>query len=91
MSQTSTARATVVNGLGLHARPAMEFVDLAVTFSSEIRVRKEDVEVDGKSIMQMMMLAAGKGAELVITAEGVDADTAVKALKALVDSGFHED
>lgn len=83
--------ATIVNKLGLHARPAMVFVDLASTFQSEIKVSKDDNEVDGKSIMMMMMLAAAKGSELLITAEGADAEAAADALKRLVESGFDED
>lgn len=91
MSTVCEVRATVVNKLGLHARPAMVFVDLASTFQSEIKVRKDDNEVDGKSIMMMMMLAAAKGSELVITAEGPDAPAAAAALKKLVDTGFDEE
>ncbi len=91
MSERAIAKATIVNKLGLHARPAMVFVDLASTFQSEVKVSKDDYEVDGKSIMMMMMLAAGKGSELSIVAEGPDAEQAVAALKKLVDSGFDED
>jgi phosphocarrier protein HPr len=87
----SEVKATIVNRLGLHARPAMTFVDVAVGFSSEIKVGKDGNEVDGKSIMQMMMLAAGKGSELTITADGPDAEAAVDALKKLVDAGFDEE
>jgi len=83
--------ATVVNKLGLHARPAMSFVDLASAFSSVITVRRADTCVDGKSIMQMMMLAAGRGSELEIVAEGDDAAAACKRLKELVDGGFDEE
>ncbi|QOJ00810.1 MAG: HPr family phosphocarrier protein [Phycisphaeraceae bacterium] len=90
MPRTET-RATIVNKLGLHARPAMSFVDLAGTFACDVRVRKDDNEVDGKSIMMMMMLAAAKGAELVITCDGDDAETAASALKKLVDAGFDEE
>jgi phosphocarrier protein HPr len=82
---------TIVNKLGLHARPAMTFVDLASTFQSEVTVRRADQEVDGKSIMHMMMLAATKGTELTVTAVGPDAEQACAALKKLVDSGFDED
>ena len=91
MSERAIAKATIVNKLGLHARPAMVFVDLASTFQSEVKVSKDDYEVDAKSIMMMMMLAAGKGSELSIVAEGPDAEQAVAALKKLVDSGFDED
>lgn len=91
MPNHAQANVTIVNRLGLHARPAMTFVDLAVQFESEIRVRKGEHEVDGKSIMQMMMLAAGKGSELMIRAEGPDAEKAVAALRALIESGFDEE
>lgn len=91
MSERITVNATVVNKLGLHARPAMTFVDVAMTFQSSVSVRKGDTEVDGKSIMQMMMLAASKGSDLEITAEGADATKACEALKKLVDSGFDEE
>jgi phosphocarrier protein HPr len=84
-------KATIVNKLGLHARPAMTFVDLASTFTSDVKVTKGDTEVDGKSIMQMMMLAAGKGSEILIVCEGEDAEKAAAALRALVDAGFDEE
>lgn len=82
---------TIVNRLGLHARPAMAFVDLASSFACSVTVRRAEQEVDGKSIMHMMMLAATKGTNLGITCEGNDADKACEALKKLVDSGFDED
>lgn len=92
-AQVRKAEATVVirNRLGLHARPAMSFVDIANSFASTIRVRKGDQEVDGKSIMQMMMLAATQGTELHITAEGQDAEQALAALVALIDRNFDEE
>lgn len=83
-------RVRIVNELGLHARPAAEFVKLASKFKSEIRVRRDDMTVNGKSIMGVMTLAAEQGSELVITADGGDAEEAVKALVALVESGFRE-
>jgi phosphocarrier protein len=82
---------TIVNRLGLHARPAMTFVDLAGTFKSEITVKRADQEVDGKSIMHMMMLAATKGTTLEVTASGPDCEAACAALKKLVDGGFDEE
>lgn len=86
---------TIKNRLGLHARPAMAFVDLACTFQCEITVRRTDNSpgdpVDGKSIMMMMMLAATQGTELEITATGEDSPAACEKLKALVDAGFDED
>jgi len=91
----STGEATrrsvrIANKQGLHARPAAEFVKLAKTFEAEIVVMKEEVEVNGKSILGLMMLAAEHGCELVIRAEGTDADAAVDGLCALVAGGFGE-
>lgn len=81
------------NRLGLHARPAMAFVDMASGFSSDITVRREDSTeiIDGKSIMQMMMLAATQGTALEVVAEGDDAKEACQSLHKLVESGFDED
>ncbi len=91
MSLKHSVTVTIVNRLGLHARPAMSFVDLATTFKSAVTVSKPDCSVDGKSIMQMMMLAASEGTALEIAAEGEDAVQACKALKELVDGGFDEE
>ncbi len=88
---TATARVTIQNSLGLHARPAMSFVEVATEHDATVKVKKGKQEVDGKSIMQMMLLAATKGTELEIIAEGQDAAAAIKALCALIDSGFDED
>ncbi len=79
---------TVVNELGLHARPAAEFVKLAGRFESEITVAKDGEPVNGKSIMGVMTLAAECGAELTLRAEGTDAEVAVAALEALVANEF---
>ncbi|MBL8760208.1 MAG: HPr family phosphocarrier protein [Phycisphaerae bacterium] len=81
----------IVNRLGLHARPAMSFVDVASTFASEVTVSKGDTSVDGKSIMQMMMLAASQGTELRVAAAGADAPACCAALRKLVESGFDEE
>jgi phosphocarrier protein len=83
-------RVRIVNELGLHARPAAEFVKLASKFKSDIQVRRDDMTVNGKSIMGVMTLAAERGSELVIAASGADAEEAVQALAALVESGFRE-
>jgi phosphocarrier protein HPr len=91
VSDRCTVQVTIVNRLGLHARPAMTFVDLASSFKSDITVKRADQEVDGKSIMHMMMLAATKGTTLEVTASGPDAEQACAALKKLVDSGFDEE
>ncbi|QDU71166.1 HPr family phosphocarrier protein [Mucisphaera calidilacus] len=82
--------AVVCNRLGMHARPAMSFVDTASQYVSDIHVIKKEQKVDAKSIMQLMMLAATQGTELRIVAEGSDAQAAVEALKSLVDRGFDE-
>ncbi len=81
-------RVTVINELGLHARPAAEFVKLASRFESHIQVAKDGQPVNGKSIMGVMTLAAECGAELTLRAEGVDAEAAVTALEDLVAKEF---
>ena len=81
----------IVNKHGLHARPAAEFVKLANRFSSEIWVMKDEVEVSGKSIMGVMMLAAEHGSSVLIRAAGDDAEDAIDALSALVASRFGEE
>jgi len=90
VSNHAKAKATVRNRLGLHARPAMTFVDAAAACASRVTVRRGDQEVDGKSIMQMLMLAATEGTELEIEARGEDADQTVRRLAELVESGFGE-
>ena len=80
----------VVNPLGFHARPAAEFVRLAGSFGSELWLEKEGVEVNAKSIMGVLMLAAEAGSQLVIRAQGEDAEDALAALGDLVASGFEE-
>ncbi len=85
------ARCPIVNVLGLHARPAAEFVKTSSRFKSHVSVRKDDLEVNGKSIMGMMMLAAECGSELLIRIEGDDAEAAMAALQALIAAGFGEE
>ena len=82
---------TIVNKYGLHARPAAEFVKLANRFASEVFIRKDDVEVSGKSIMGVMMLAAECGSTVHIRAAGDDAPGAVDALVELVRNRFGEE
>lgn len=91
MSQRASCTVKIKNRLGLHARPAMMFVDAASTARCEVTVKGNGEEVDGKSIMQMMMLAATKGVELEIIAIGDDAQATVEMLRDLVNSGFGED
>ncbi len=91
MSASCRARVRIVNRLGLHARPAAHFVRLAARFAAEIYVTRDSMEVNGKSIMGVMMLAAEQGAEIEIRADGEDAEKAVEELVALVVRGFDED
>ena len=81
---------TIVNPLGLHARPAAQFVKLANTFASEVEVLKDGVPVNGKSIMGVMILAAECGSTITIRATGSDEAAAVAALCELVRAGFGE-
>lgn len=80
----------IVNRAGMHARPAAEFVKTAGRFSAEITVEKDGLEVNGKSIMGVLMLAAEQGSWLRLTASGTDADAALDALADLVGRGFSE-
>ena len=80
----------IVNKLGLHARAAAKLVTLAAKFKSEIRIRKDSKDVSGKSIMGVMMLAAGKGSRLTFKADGADAEKALDALEALINRKFDE-
>ena len=82
---------TVVNELGMHARAAAKFVHLATRFQSHVRVARDAREMDGKSIMGILLLAAACGSAIVISADGADERDAVDALSALVSSGFGED
>ncbi len=81
----------IVNRLGLHARPAAMFVRIASRYRCEVWVSKEGEEVNGKSIMGLMMLAAGQGSTLQIRCEGADADKALAELEDLIKSRFNEE
>jgi phosphocarrier protein len=93
VSKSASAVVNIPNKLGLHARPAMIFVEAASKLEPRVTVRRCDQadSVDGKSIMQMMMLAATHGTEVEITASGKDADRAVDELVTLIKSSFQED
>ena len=82
--------AIIVNAKGLHARAAAKLAKLAVTFKAEITVSRNDVSVSARSIMGLMMLAAGKGAEIELSARGPDAEAALTAAVALIEGGFGE-
>ncbi len=81
---------TIVNKLGLHARPAAMFVKTAAKFTAEIFVEKDDEEVNGKSIMGLMMLAAGCGSRIIVRADGPDEAALIAELETLVAGGFTE-
>jgi phosphocarrier protein HPr len=82
---------TVINKLGIHARPAAMFVKVANRFACDIFVEKDGEKVNGKSIMGLMMLAAGPGSKVKVYAHGTDAPAALTEIEALIKSKFNED
>ena len=86
----ASADAPIINKLGLHARASARLTQLASRFKSEIWLTRNNRRVNAKSIMGVMMLAAGKGSSVLIEAEGVDSDAAVKALRELIANKFGE-
>ena len=86
----ASAEAPIVNKLGLHARASARLTQLASKFSCEIWLTRNNRRVNAKSIMGVMMLAAGKGSSVLIEAEGADADAALKALQELIANKFGE-
>ena len=82
---------TIINRLGLHARAAAQLVQTTNKFSSEVTLLKEDMEVNGKSIMGILLLAAPQGTELAVTVEGTDEQLAMDVIAALIEDGFGED
>ncbi len=91
MSDSAIRSVEIVNKRGLHARASAKFVKAASTFDAEVRVSKDGQTVDARSIMGLMMLAAGPGSTIDIEAEGVEAERALDALVALVSNRFDED
>jgi phosphocarrier protein HPr len=87
----TTRTVTVVNQLGMHARAAAKFVHLAARFQAHVRVARDAREMDGKSIMGLLLLAAARGTTIRISADGGDEAEAVRALVELVQNGFGED
>ncbi|MCB5160569.1 HPr family phosphocarrier protein [Marinomonas algarum] len=85
------ASVTIINKLGLHARAAGKLVETTSQFSCDITIEKEGRNVDGKSIMAMMMLAAGKGTEILVKTNGEDEEAAITAILALINNRFDED
>lgn len=86
-----TKELTITNKLGIHARPAAQFVRLASQFASDIVVEKDGEEVDGKSIMGLMMLAVGHGSKVTLTVTGADEQSALDKLEDLIVRKFEED
>jgi phosphocarrier protein HPr len=82
---------TIINKHGLHARPAAQFVKIAGKFESDIKVIKDGLEVNGKSIMGIMMLAAEPGSKIILIVNGIDEKKAFKALRSLIVNKFYED
>jgi phosphocarrier protein len=82
---------SVVNQLGMHARAAAKFVHLATRYQSRVKVARHGREMDGKSILGLLLLAAAQGTTITITADGADEQSAVEALVELVQTGFGED
>jgi phosphocarrier protein len=91
VSKQAVERLEIMNELGMHARAATKFVQAANKFSSAITVEKDGQEVNGKSIMGVLMLVAAKGSFITVKAQGDDADQALAALAALVKDKFGED
>jgi len=91
VSDTLTRTVEVVNERGLHARASAKFVKTAAAFDADVRVTRDGTCVDAQSIMGLMMLAAGPGSTLEISAEGPDAETALDALCRLVEERFDEE
>ncbi len=80
----------IVNTLGLHARAAAQLVQTANRYQSEVLVERDGQSVNGKSIMGVLMLAAGKGTEIAVSCEGADAEEAMSSLSRLIEAGFGE-
>jgi len=82
---------TIKNRLGLHARAAAQLVQTANQFTAEVTLQKEDIEVNGKSIMGILLLAAPKGTEIAVAVDGPDEERAMTVLAELIEDGFGED
>jgi len=90
-AKSAFAVAKIANKRGLHARASAKFVETVARFSCEVTVTKDGTTVSGRSIMGLMMLGAGAGAHIELRAKGPGADSAVRALLALITAKFHED
>ena len=81
----------IINKLGMHARAAAKFVQLATRFESHIEIERDNKRINGKSIMGVMMLAANKGSHITIHADGDDAELSIKLLETLINNRFDEE
>ena len=84
-------KVTIINRLGLHARAAAKFVKLANRFRASVKIEKDGIEIDGKSILGILTLAAVQGAEITLKVSGMDEKTAMKALIFLIENRFEEE
>lgn len=82
---------TIVNSMGLHARPAAKLVQTVLQYTSDVQINVNGQKVNAKSIMGLLTLAAAQGTQMMVTAQGPDAEEAMKAVRELVASGFGED
>ncbi|MBL7033193.1 MAG: HPr family phosphocarrier protein [Candidatus Delongbacteria bacterium] len=89
--QLATCKVSILNRLGLHARPANQLVRMAARFDAELTLIRDDLRVNGKSIMGVLMLQAEQGAELMLEAEGIDAERLLEAVVQLVADRFNEE
>jgi len=90
MSEGITETLIIANKLGLHTRPAAAFVKAAMPFKSVIKIKYKNIEADGKSILGLLTLAAGKGSKIILSVTGPDQDVAFATLKKLIEGGFGE-
>jgi phosphocarrier protein HPr len=86
-----TKKVAIINRLGLHARAAAKFVKLANRFKASVKIEKDDVTIDGKSILGILTLAAVQGTQIILTITGEDEKSAMKALASLIENRFEEE
>lgn len=91
MTESCSAKLKIVNRYGLHARPATDLATAAGQYSSEVRIKANDENADGKSVMDLMLLAATKGTKIEVICKGDDAKECLEHLSAMISRGFDED
>jgi phosphocarrier protein len=90
-SKSLSVKAEITNKRGLHARASAKFVETVARYSCEVTVSKDGTKVSGRSIMGLMMLGAGPGSQIELSADGPEAEAAIRALLSLIRAKFHED